>query len=427
MAERRRNQQIVARSDLTPLSDSHYDNLGTPIRPRRSRRKRSSRKVISLGLWSSRALLLAVAAIYSTNFASVKYLETMCSDPPCNHDPSEASFCRFLVSAFVCIPILYANRQNLQIIKAGLECGFWMSVNYVCQAEALEYIPAGKCAFIAALAVAIVPIFAGFFLGKPIKPISLFSSVIALLGVAILENLFQVGATAPINSGIFSSLGKGDILALGQPLGFGYGVMRIEHYIEKYSHVPNRVLTLTASQCVAVCVLSFLWVLYDSDGQVPDLAYMMETHRLIALGWTGIVTTVLAIILQGIALQKASATDASLIFSTEPVWGSLFAGWLLNESLSRTTYIGGSLILAACVLGSFADNGANESRSQLPTERRRQRYKSKLSNLSTDSLLPTLHDETLTDSSVPSLTDIQQFPTNVSRPGANKAKMSAFI
>jgi drug/metabolite transporter (DMT)-like permease len=306
---------------------------------------------------------------------------------------------RFLLSAVICLPILYNNRQHWELIKAGVEIGFWYTVNYVCQAESLEYIPAGKCAFISALEVVSVPIFAGIFLGKKIQPINVVSASVALFGVAILENLIPIGfevvtdAPPQLHNTIFG-IGIGDILALGQPVGFGYAVMRVEYYMEKFADVPNKVLTLTASQCVTVCGLTFVWMLVDCNGQIPDLSYMMESHYLIALGWTGIVTSVGVCVLQGIALQKASATDAALIFSSEPVWGSLFAGWLLNEQLTTTTYIGGFFILLACVLGSLG--GSHDSKPTNPTKQRRSVMKSKQSDVSlssngNDSLLPTRH------------------------------------
>lgn len=425
----RRSAKSGAR-DSNAISTSNSTRRPT----RRTRRKRSG--TLSLGVWSSRALLMVVAAMYSTNFASVKYLETFCLEPPCEHDPSEAAFCRFLLSSFVCLPILYSNRKSIEIIKAGMECGFWMTVNYICQAEALEYISAGKCGFIGALGVVTVPLYAGFFLGRPIKLMSFVSALVAMVGVAILENLLPIGIagasppSAPAGGGsFFGGIGKGDILALGQPIGFGYAVMRIDQYIEKYSHVPNHVLTLTAAQCVSVCVLSFIWILYDCGG-MPDLSYMLETHRIVALGWTGMVTSVLAIVLQGIALQKASATDASLIFSSEPVFGSLFAGWLLNEKLTKSTYIGGAFILAACVLGSLTTGGDEKTTS---TENRRKRFKSKSSDVSDDSsfdtsLLPTVSNHKPGEElSIESMHDVQKFPTSVGGHDLHHRKAGAFV
>ena len=73
-------------------------------------------------------------------------------------------------------------------------------------------------------------------------------------------------------------------------------------------------------------------------------------------------TTVVAIYFEGLALQTASATDAAITFASEPVWASLFGAWLLREKLNVNTYVGGSIILVACLLGAIADlPGFNES------------------------------------------------------------------
>jgi drug/metabolite transporter (DMT)-like permease len=144
-------------------------------------------------------------------------------------------------------------------------------------------------------------------------------------------------------------------LALGQPIGFGSAFLLIEHYQEQYKDVPNRVLTLAAAQCVSVGLMALLWVLYDYHWQLPDFGYMIEPHRLAAIGWTGIVTTVFAIFLEGIALQTATATDASIAFSTEPLWAALFGYLLLKEHLDADAYTGGAIILLACLVGATAD------------------------------------------------------------------------
>lgn len=81
----------------------------------------------------------------------------------------------------------------------------------------------------------------------------------------------------------------------------------------------------------------------------------MDPHRLAAIAWTGIMTTVVAIYFEGVALQTATATDAALTFSSEPVWASLFGVWLLHEQLNANAYIGGSIILMACVIGALSD------------------------------------------------------------------------
>jgi drug/metabolite transporter (DMT)-like permease len=269
-----------------------------------------------LGIWAARGILLLVAMLWGTNFASVKYLETLCFHPPCHHIPSEAALARFGVAACVSIPLLIGQRKD--IILAGLECGLWITIGYITQAMALSTISSGKCAFICSLTVVVVPLLSAFF-GRPIRPINIVSALIALTGVGVLEGLIDVTSLTSFLTGsqpalaesmvslqplssvtststttmqsldnpdflvsIANSMGvtKGDILALGQPLGFGFSFMRIEHYVEKFKDVENRIITITAAECVLVGVFSLFWVLYDFHGTLPNFGYMVRFQML---------------------------------------------------------------------------------------------------------------------------------------------------
>lgn len=278
-------------------------------------------------------------------------------------------------------------------------CGLWISLGYATQAMALSTISAGKCAFICSLTVIVVPIIALILYGRPIKSGNVLAAFLALSGVAVLEGMVDfndsilslgispavahagtdllspttlssstevvaasAAATGPLASvASILGVGKGDLIALGQPIGFGYCFLRIEYYQEKFKDVPNRVLTIAAAQCVSVGTMSVLWVLNDYNWSVPDFGYMVEPHRIAAIAWTGIVTTVFAIFLEGIALQKATATDAAIIFSSEPVWASAFGFALLHEQLGQSTYVGGAIIMMACLLGALSDMEGDHS------------------------------------------------------------------
>ena len=340
-----------------------------------------------LNIWAARGILLVVAMIWATNFPAVKYLETLCFHPPCNHPPSEFALARFGVAGIVCLPLLISQRKD--VILAGFECGLFITLGYITQAVALSSISSGKCAFICSLTVVVVPLLSALLEGKPIKPMNLVAAMMALCGVGLLEGLVDFNTLLGIkpaladaasvqdvavasssietasNTGVLATMArtlgvsKGDIVALGQPLGFGYTFMRIEHFVEKFKDVENRVLTLSAAQCVAVGFLSLLWVLYDFHGTIPNMGYLIEPHRIATIAWTGIVTTVFAIYLEGIALQKATATDAALTFASEPVWASMFAVILLHETLNLNAYIGGAVILIACITGAVSDIPSN--------------------------------------------------------------------
>ena len=51
----------------------------------------------------------------------------------------------------------------------------------------------------------------------------------------------------------------------------------------------------------------------------------------------------------------------AIIFSSEPVWASIFGFLLLHEQLSQSSYIGGAIILGACLLGALSDLDADNS------------------------------------------------------------------
>ena len=314
-------------------------------------------------------------------------MNELCFHPPCNHPPSEFAFARFGIAALFSIPILLKQRRD--VIFAGFECGLWIALGYVSQSMALATISAGECAFICSLTVVFVPLVATLLYGKPLKLKDLVAGAVAISGVAVLEGMLDLPALLGIapavaatqesaitagSASVASSsvdvavaagpiamaaesvgLKAGDLLALGQPVGFGFAFTRIEHYQEQFCEVPNRVLTIAAAQCVMVGLLSFFWVLYDYQGVIPNFGYMVEIHRIAALAWTGIVTTLFAIYMEGIALQKASATDASIAFASEPVWASLFGFLLLGETLGFNAYVGGSIIMTACLVGALSD------------------------------------------------------------------------
>ena len=57
-------------------------------------------------------------------------------------------------------------------------------------------------------------------------------------------------------------------------------------------------------------------------------------------------------------LAKLSASDAMVIFATEPLWAAGFAWLALGELMGTSAYAGGSLIVLACVLSSGVLDGA---------------------------------------------------------------------
>jgi drug/metabolite transporter (DMT)-like permease len=73
------------------------------------------------------------------------------------------------------------------------------------------------------------------------------------------------------------------------------------------------------------------------------------------VAYTGVVTTAFALYAETVALKYIPSEKASVIYTTEPLWGAAFAYVLLGERMGINGYIGGALILASSFLSSSSN------------------------------------------------------------------------
>ena len=307
-------------------------------------------------VWKARFLLFAAAALYGTNFTLVKILH--------EHLPVGASTSiRFTLASLATLPFLLPSvskdagksidnwgqawKDTFPVVLAGMEVGLYNGIGYVAQAVGLQTTDASKSAFICSLAVVIVPILDFLLLKKSLTMQSIAGLLCAVVGVAMLEL-----------SGSDFALTAGDLFTFAQPLFFGIGFWRMESAMRKY---PTEASRLTAAQLLMVAIGSVVncWLVLPHIGagiQPPSLeqvwAWVTDPMILAALGWTGIVTTALTIYMETLALKSLSAAEATLIFSTEPIWGAGFASVVAGERLGPSAIAGAALILSGCAVST---------------------------------------------------------------------------
>lgn len=83
----------------------------------------------------------------------------------------------------------------------------------------------------------------------------------------------------------------------------------------------------------------------------------------LALLWIGLASTALILVLETIALGVLPSSETAVVFSSEPLWGTLFATLMIHEAVTRDTVVGGALIIGACLL-RVADLGSLQQRLQ---------------------------------------------------------------
>jgi len=181
------------------------------------------------------------------------------------------------------------------------------------------------------------------------------AAILCLTGVGVLELYDPTGSTSPLEQ-----LGFGDVLAILQAIGFGTSFFLTERMMRGQ---PDQALPITAVQVWMTSLLCFLWCLSDgwigagnasSSFALPNLLFDPTLHMAAgAVLWTGVITTALNRFVETSALGKMASAEASVILATEPLWAALFAALWLGEDFGLNDYIGGALIVFACLANTL--------------------------------------------------------------------------
>jgi len=185
-------------------------------------------------------------------------------------------------------------------------------------------------------------------------------------GVGVLELSGGDGvATATTTAGSFLSLSRGDLLSLVQPFAFGIGFWKIENALQRY---PTEARRLTAAQLLAVFMASLCYGLSATDSatlaSIDWSAIVTSPMVLFSLFWTGVITTALTIYMENKAMETLSATEATVIFATEPLWGTAFAATVMGEQLGLNSVIGAAFIMTACFYSNLGKDGITRAATQ---------------------------------------------------------------
>jgi drug/metabolite transporter (DMT)-like permease len=294
-------------------------------------------------------LLLAFASIlYGTNFP----LGAMMNEAL---PPSAATSARMLLASLALSPFLFKLEPKLA--PTALLCGCFTALGYITQSLSLVDTSPAKVAFIGAAVVIVCPTLEVLVNKKDLSltkaPQVWLAATLCMVGVGVLELYDPTGATAL--SDVFSQIGFGDFLAFLQAVGFGTSFFITERMM---TEVPGQALPITAVQVSVSAFLCMVWVFIDgwvgtagADSYGMPAMFFEPSLQLAAgaVAWTGLITTALNRFIETTALGKMKSAEASVILATEPLWASLFAALWLNENFGANDYIGGALIVGACL------------------------------------------------------------------------------
>lgn len=264
-----------------------------------------------------------------------------------NVDPFVFSSLRFIIAAAVFSPFMRRALRDERVVRAGVEIGFWAAGGYLTQSIGMLTADASRGAFLSGFTVVVPPLMAGLFGTTRLKRTTWAAVVAALVGISLLED-----SGAPASWGDFWSFASAVL--------FGVQIYRAEVWsklLGAKAAMPMLSMSLlmiagiSLASTAAAHPQATLHVL-GSPGQA--LAALAERE----LPWLGIIymgcgVTNGGLIMEIIALQDVSSTEAAIIYTLEPVLGAGMAYALLGERWNASGWIGAALIIGACLVAQL--------------------------------------------------------------------------
>lgn len=217
-------------------------------------------------------------------------------------------------------------------LLGGTLCGAFLFIASALQQQGMaENTDAGKTAFITALYVVIVPVYAVIF-GKK-------SPLNAWIGVAIATVGFYLLC---INEGF--SIAPSDLLVFACAFAFAAQILVVDKLLPTCDGVRLSLVqfsAVTLFSLIAVLIFELPFVLPKILEVLPEILYL------------GIVSSGIAYTLQIVGQKNSEPAVASILLSLESVFGALFSALILSEKMSPKEYVGCAVILLAVLVAEL--------------------------------------------------------------------------
>ena len=225
-------------------------------------------------------------------------------------------------------------------LLGGLVTGIIISVASIVQQMGINLgTSGGKAAFITALYVVLVPIYA-LFLRKRAKLnvwIAVFIAVVGFYFLCIKKN-----------EGIVPS----DIWVILSALIYPIHILAIDHFAPKCDCIRM--------SCIQFAVAFLLNTVGALIFESP-IAWGTVWNNILPFLYLGVFSSGISYTLQMVGQKNVNPTVASLILSLESVFGLLGSMILLGVELTHKEYIGAVIIFAAVILSQFEFNKKNRA------------------------------------------------------------------
>ena len=272
-------------------------------------------------------LAIAVTAlIWGSTFTVVK--DALADVSPLAFLAARFSLAAILLWAIFRRRFSFPDQPRL-FLQAGVITSGLLFLGYALQTIGLERTTASKSAFLTALYIVLVPLFAPC-VSKVRASIKEFGgAAMALAGTGLMTS-----------TGAGFRLGPGDLLTLGCAVAFAGHLLAVEHFSRRMNFHLLSVLQVAG---VALwSLLTFFWA------ETPRLAWSPAV--VFALLVTVVFATAISFALYTWAQQHTTATHAAVLFSLEPVFAGLIAWAIAGETWTLRVLAGAAMILGGILV-----------------------------------------------------------------------------
>ncbi len=229
---------------------------------------------------------------------------------------------RFGIASLLMLILFRSKVLRKETLREGFLLGLTLFFGHSFQIVGLKYTTASNSAFITSLYVVFTPFIAYFLLGERVKARDVLSLAIALTGLYLI-------------SGGMSGVNYGDLLTALCAVSFAFQIVLVQRFGEK------DYLSLAFWQIFWNFIFSLIFALAFEPKVLPR-----ELLPWLGLLYTAVFGTVVAFTLQVKYQKHTTAYKAALIYSMEPIFGSLSAFLILGERFTKRALAGAFLIMA---------------------------------------------------------------------------------
>ena len=276
--------------------------------------------------------LLLAAFIWGTAF--VAQIAGMDRIGPFTFNTSRSVIAILCLGLYLWISKIKFPENKVELLKAGVICGFLIFVGTSLQQIGLQYTTAGKTGFITSFYILIIP-FLGIFLKHKIDLSIWISVIIGFIGLYLLA----------VPSLTDFSVNKGDfIVFLGSFCWAGH-ILVIDHYYKKFNPI-----CLSFLQFVVLTILSAICS-FAFENETLTLYNIAASWK--AIAYAGFMSSGIAYTLQMIGQKYTNPVVASLILSLEAVFAALSGYLILDEVMTNREFLGCVIVFISIIFSQI--------------------------------------------------------------------------